>query len=366
MPVLTRLDVLIVYNGKFAASATDLSAFNTTPFRALSRHESCNIAYSYFLEICHKFKLKAAFSTSKDIIGAGMCQGYWTYDHSVWRKVNKKCYSNLIFDKYSPTSALGKTKRKLLFSSPSVVSYNSKKLFNLFFDKQKTYDTLPSHSIPTISIDNHSIASIKLACNMLTEIIKSHPYSKDFSTDIIMKDRFGAGGNQIYKFKSGNSADMSTIMKDNSNTAFIIQPFAKFDQGFTLKKTKVSTDIRLVYLGDKIVDSYIRTACPGDFRCNQHQGGTLTYLSLGDIPTKVLSKSNSIASFLNKKNSLYSLDFIVSNNGNPYLLEGNSGPGLDWNTSVEIENINARKFIRTIIDHLAIRAKTKQLYRFID
>lgn len=359
MSKLTRLDVLIVYNGKIARSVTDSPSAELVPFKIGSRHETCNTAYSYFLEMCHKLHLKAAFSTSKDIISAGTCRSFWTFNHNKWHKSNSACYSTLIFDKFSPTSKSGTASRELLFSSNKVKPYNNPSLFKLFFDKQKTYDALSTHSIPTITLGSNSARNIKKSCEILAKILKTHPGSCDFTNDIIMKDRFGAGGNRVYKFRADQSKEMSATMQDNADTSFIIQPFAKFDQGFTIKKSKVSSDIRLIFLGDKIVDSYVRSACSGDFRCNQHQGGTLTYLSIDEIPAKVLIQSNIIVSILNKKNSLYSLDFIMSNNGNPYLLEGNTGPGLDWNTSVEIENVNARKFIRTIIDHLALRARTQ-------
>lgn len=359
MPKSTKLDVLIVYNGKICRSAKNPAVTDyhppTTPFRKGSRHDSCNIAYSYFLEICTRLHLKAGLSTSTDIIGPGTCSNYWTYSHKKWHQVNSKCTSNLIFDKYSPTSDIGKKKREILFSSDKILPYNSPNLVSLFFDKQKTYDALSVHSIPTITLKKNTPKSIKKACSDLAKILLDHPDSNDFTADIIMKDRYGAGGNQIYKFKSNESDSMSTTMLDNSLISFIIQPFTKFDQGFILNNLPTSTDIRLIYLGNKIIDSYIRTARPDDFRCNQHQGGTLTYLTQKEIPKKVLTKSNLIAKTIDMKNSLYSLDFIVSNSGNPYLLEGNSAPGLDWNTNIKRENINAKKFIRTIIKDLASR-----------
>ena len=90
----------------------------------------------------------------------------------------------------------------------------------------------------------------------------------------------------------------------------------------------------------------------GDFRCNEHQGGSLKYIPKNNIPLGVVSNSNKIANFLNEKCSLYALDFIVSNNGNIYLLEGNTGPGLDWNLSIKENEIEAQKLIRIIIKEL--------------
>lgn len=355
MPKLTRLDVLIVYNEKAASSALYSSVDHSTPFLKGSTNDAYNEVYGYFLESCRKLHLKAGFSTSKDITGPGQCQSYWSFSRNKWNKVISPCYSTQIFAKYSPTTKSGKLKRQLLFSSPKIKPYNSPDLFNLFFDKQRTYDALAGHSIPTISLHENTLEGIGKSCSALSKLLSLHPGALDFSRDIVMKDRYGAGGRHVYKFKFGQVKKMLEITTKNSNVSFIIQPFTKFDQGFMYNGSRSSTDIRFVYLGGEIVQSYIRTAKPEEFRCNEHQGGSLTYLPLKAIPGKIITKSNQIAEILNKKTSLYSLDFIMSNNGNPYFLEGNTGPGLDWNTSLKQNELKSKKLIRLLVKDLASR-----------
>lgn len=156
---------------------------------------------------------------------------------------------------------------------------------------------------------------------------------------------------------------MLAITRRHQNVSFIIQPFVRFDLGFSYHRCPAPTDIRLIYLRGKIVQSYIRVAKSGEFRCNEHQGGLLTYLSLKNIPASLLAKSNLIAEVLDKKCSLFTLDFIISNNGNSYLLEGNTGPGLDWNVSLKKNEIEAKKLIRLIIEELVVRSKPEPIYR---
>jgi glutathione synthase/RimK-type ligase-like ATP-grasp enzyme len=357
MNKLIRFDVLIVYTESLATSASDVSNENHLPFALGSRSESYNLVYGYFLEMCHKFHLKAAFTTSSDIIGPGLCQSFWTFENKKWHKTNSPCFSNLIFDKFSPTKSNIKSRRQLLFSSPNIKPFNDPELFDLFFDKQLTYEKLSHHSIPTISLKDHTLKDINNACQTLTKLIDSHPDSQDFSQDIIMKDRFGAGGRHVYKFKIGQSKDMLAVIRKNTKISFIIQPFANFDQGFIYRNFPSSTDIRLIFLQDKIVQSYIRVAKTGDFRCNEHQGGSLTYLSPQEIPPAIMEKSNLITKLLDKKCSLYALDFIISNNGNAYLLEGNTGPGLDWNPSIQKNEIESKKLINLVIEELTFRIK---------
>ena len=157
---------------------------------------------------------------------------YWSFNGKSGTNTSM-CSSNLIFDKFSPRSVSGRSLRKLLFSTARVQPFNDPSLFKLFFDKQKTYDFLSNHAIPTISLLNAEISSITSACKSLVQIMDKHSGNNDFSHDIIMKDRFGAGGQHVYKFKSFETDKMADVASLNSKVKFILQPFAKFDKGFT-------------------------------------------------------------------------------------------------------------------------------------
>lgn len=360
MAKITAFDVLIVYTHRLATSANSRSVDVLTPFTKGPSNENCNIAYGYFLEVCQKNKLKAAFTTSSDITGAGQCKSYWLFENNCWIKVKKTGYSKIIFDKFSPINKKIEANRHLLFSSRKVKPFNHPYLFNLFFDKRKAYKKLYKFSIPTVAIKDSTKKSIDRAFKMLKEITARHPHQNDFSNDFIMKNRFGAGGRNVYKFKVDQPESMMASMRKNNKISYIIQPFVKFDKGFSYQNSLVSTDIRLIYLGGKIIQTYIRMAKVGSFLCNEHRGGTLKYILKNEVPPDVVVKSNKIAKILNKqvcyfrnKNcSLFSLDFIISNNGNIYLLEGNTGPGLDWNLSIKENEIEAKKLIRIIVKKL--------------
>ena len=355
MAKINIFDVLIVYSDRLAKSANSLSNDILTPFPKGSNGEIYNVVYRYFLKICKKNNLKAAFTTPTDITGAGRCRSYWLFENNSWIKIRKSGYSKLIFDKFSPINKRIKTSRKLLFSSYEVKPFNHPYLFNLFFDKQKTYKKLHKFSIPTVTIKDATEESIYRALRSLNEIMLIHPHKYDFSDEIVMKNRFGAGGIRVYKFKANQTKMMMTLMKSNEKISYIIQPFVKFDKGFSYKNSQVAADIRLIYLGGKIIQTYIRMAKTGDFRCNEHQGGLLKYISKNEVPQEVVTTSNKIANVLNKKCSLYTLDFLISNNGNTYLLEGNTGPGLDWNLSIKENEIEAQKLIRIIVKELVTR-----------
>lgn len=356
MNKITTFDVIVVYSESLATSANSLSKDVTAPFAKGSSNESYNLVYSYFLETCQKNNLKAAFSTSADIIDAGTCKSYWLFKNGAWIKVQKTGFSKLIFDKFSPTRKNIKKSRNLLFSSRQIRPFNDPYLFDLFFDKQKTYEALNGFSIPTVTIKDSTRQGVIKAQKLLKEKMAKHQNRSDFSKEVVIKDRFGAGGLNVYKFYSDQTEMIIALVKKHKSVSFVIQPFVKTDKGFSFQNSSKPTDIRLIFLGQKIIQTYIRIAKKGDFRCNEHAGGLLKYISENQVPPRVIEASRTIVNTLNKKSSLFSLDFIISNKGNIYLLEANTGPGLDWNLSIKENEIEAKKLIRIIIKEIGKRA----------
>lgn len=352
MTKTTVFDVLIVYSDRTAISAKTAAVDVLAPFPKNSSHFGYNVVYGYFLSTCRKNKLSAALTTSVDINGAGRCRSYWLFKNDHWVKVKKTGCSRLIFDKLSPVKRKYRISRELLFSSSQVKPFNQPDLFQLFFDKQKTYNQLQQFSAPTVTIENRTKISIQKACLELKAMVSRHSYPNDFSSEIVMKDRFGAGGRDVYKFKAGESQKMTTIMRQ-SKKSFILQPLVKFD----------NVDIRLIYLAGKIVQTYVRVAKAGDFRCNEHQGGLLKYIAKTAVPAAVISQAEKLVKFLKKTTALFALDFMVSNNGNVYLIEGNTGPGLDWNLEVKENELAGQKLIRLVVKELA-RKRSIYLYEF--
>lgn len=351
MTTATRLDLLILYNGNTAWSAASKAK---QPFPLSSINSPCNVAYSYFLEYCRSIGLSAGFTTSNDIIGPGLCSSYWVYRSKKWQKINKPCQSNVVYDKFSPKNEADLSRQSLFFSRV-IKSYNPKRISQIFFDKNKTHTSLLSHTIPTVAITKPTLSVIKLATTLLTGLAKSGTLAGDFGQDFILKDRYGAGGWHVYKISSVNSTkEIQKVMHANPKTSFILQPFALFDRGFVYDNAAVPTDIRLIYLGGHFLFSYLRYPKTGDFRCNDHQGGSLVYIKEKEIPPIIRVKADLISGSLKNK-ALIALDFIVTNSGTPYLIEGNTGPGLSWDVNNKADVFMSKKLICGIVDQLAGR-----------
>jgi glutathione synthase/RimK-type ligase-like ATP-grasp enzyme len=220
-----------------------------------------------------------------------------------------------------------------------------------------THEKLQKYSIPTVALEGSSTVAITKSLLSLQQLKKNHDHTIDFSSQIIVKDRNGAGGNHIYKVHGSDTVKIKSILRDNLALKFVIQPFILFDKGYSHKEQHGLTDIRLIFFNQKVVQAYIRIAKKDDFRCNEHKGGLLEYIALKDIPKDIIDKSKQILKSLQTKSSLYALDFIVSNNGNTFFMEGNTGPGLDWNESKKINERKAKQLIHLIVEEFIQRTE---------
>ena len=359
-------DVLVVYSGNIAISAANGSTDELMPFAISSGRANYNVAYAYFLETCEEFGLKAAFSTSADIVDAGTCKSYWLYKDKTWKKVEEPCYSRQIFDKFSPRNREMRRQHELLFSSDLIRPFNDPYLHSLFFDKFKTYKRLSNFAIPTVAINDESKTGIAQAVRKLQALASRDLVGKDFTPAIVVKDRFGSGGDNIFKVTKNYTNEITALIQARRDLSFIIQPFMQFENGYSYKNNATATDIRLIYQNGKIIQTYIRMAKANDFRCNEHKGGTLLYVNLKEIPEKVLRLSERIADELQQNNSLFALDFIVSDIGKVYFLEGNIGPGIDWNLAMKKNERLSKELIRGIVGELAFRVDQMRSERVID
>jgi len=355
-------DVLVVYNSEAARSAGDSSYKGKKPFPLELGSESYNYTYKYFLKTCREYGLQAALTTSNDIVDNGTCKSYWLHDGKNWKKVRELCYSRHIFDKFSPTDQKKVEERARLFSSEQIQPFNSKTLSTLFADKLKTYNDLPYYSIPTVSIDSVDQVGVERALDKLNSMVATSSFSHDFSKALILKDRFGAGGNSIFKVTDNHQKSILDLCRDNPELSFVIQPFLEFEKGYSFQGKKSATDIRLIYQNGQMIQAYIRMAKTNDFRCNLHQGGTLIYIDPENVPKRVVNSSEKIVSRLGKE-SLFALDFAISDRGRVYLIEGNANPGINWDPHSKEDETMSKELIVAIVEEISNRVSKRSKFK---
>ena len=354
------LDVLVVYSSDIATSASSKKIGNTTPFAQDKNRADYAFSYAYFLDTCASYGLSAGLATSNDIVGAGTCRSYWRRQNKRWIKVEGSVFSKNIFDKFSPKTPRQRKQRAELFSSKEVKPFNDEELYNTFFDKYLTYKKFKAFTIPTVKVEGDVKESLNSAIEKLRKIIPIDA-SGEYECQYVMKDRFGAGGNNVYKVSEMDAVMVDQILEDHPSSTFILQPMVAFDEGYEYQGSMARADIRLIFWGSKIVQSYIRIAPPSDFRCNNHAGGLLFYTKLSDIPRQVLQMAKKIEHLLVNNDSMYSLDFLMSNGGHAYFLEGNTGPGLNWDSESEIDRTSSQALIQIIAGKFADRVGAKSV-----
>lgn len=352
---MDKLDVLVVYNASVAQSAAVSDLDSMHPFLLNSAHSNYNLSYSYFLDRCDQLGLSAGLTTSADITGPGTCQTYWTSQDNAWAKINAPACSHHIFDKISPNNAARSAERTLLLSDSTIHPFNDRSLFTIFHDKLLTYQQLPEYTLPTVALTNSRISSIRTGLASLQSLCANHRFPSDFGTTVILKDRFGAGGNYVFKITRSFVPRIRQLLRQNPKISFILQPYLAFNLGYTYHGKPTTADIRLIFHQNRLFQAYLRIARTNDFRCNQHQGGELIYVTKKDLPSAVLRVAQKIRRKIAKPQVLYALDFVISNSGRIYFLEGNIGPGITWDVNDAVDTSKAQALIRSIVQSFASR-----------
>lgn len=349
-----QFDFIVVYSNKNAYSAANKKYTGHSPFSTKGTYKACNPAYAYLLQYSKRIGLHACFATVNDIYGTGKFSSYWTYNKT-WKRVPQKAQTTVVFDKFSSISKVNsKAHKTLIGTSHRIALYHHHKVRALFDNKITTHKALRQYMVPTVAINIGSAKTILTAKKALKKQTDHHAHTDDFIGDFILKDIFGSGGDHIYKIHT--DADFKKITTDAADTQFLLQPFIQASN-FDMQRKNGRADLRVIIGNKTILQSYIRTAKKGDFRANIKQGGSIDYIPIRKIPQQVVDMMAKIQKTTHLQDALYTLDFIHSKNGNLYLIEGNSSPGLTW-VNAEDER-RAKQLIRFIVKQLQIMAGQK-------
>ncbi len=146
---------------------------------------------------------------------------------------------------------------------------------------------------------------------------------KKISTPLaVLKPICESGGKGVWVFPKKEAS------KPSFRGEHILQEFIDSSSGVPGTKSGVH-DLRLVFVNDKIIYAYIREPRSGSYLANLAQGGTLTVVPNKNIPTSVLpiiKHARDIFQSFSPK--IYTLDLMFDRNGNPWVVELNSMPGL--------------------------------------
>jgi D-alanine-D-alanine ligase-like ATP-grasp enzyme len=85
----------------------------------------------------------------------------------------------------------------------------------------------------------------------------------------------------------------------------------------------------LVFVGDKLIYSYIREPKDGSYLANLAQGGKLIIVPKNDLPKSLAPILERVGEAFNSfANRIFAVDFMFDENQKPWIVELNSMPGL--------------------------------------
>ncbi len=177
----------------------------------------------------------------------------------------------------------------------SSIAQSRDKLFSLQLLKQNGLD------IPTSGFANSPVDT-----NDLIEMVGGAP--------LIMKLLEGTQGKGVVLAETRKAAESVINAFKSLKANLLVQEFVKEAQG---------KDLRCFVIDGKVVAAIERTAAPGEFRANIHQGGTASIVKISKEERALAIKAAKVMGL-----AVAGVDLIRSKKG-PLLLEVNSSPGLE-------------------------------------
>ena len=189
------------------------------------------------------------------------------------------------------------------FDSVNVYSLNSASAISKSRDKLFSTQLFSKHGI---NIPITGFANSPIDTNDLIKMVNGAP--------LIIKLLESTQGKGVVLAETNKAAESVINAFKSLHTNILVQEFIKEAGG---------KDIRCFVIDGKVIASIQRSAKPGEFRSNIHQGGTASIVKITAEERKLAIKAAKIL-----KLDVAGVDIIRSNKG-PLLLEVNSSPGLE-------------------------------------
>jgi glutathione synthase/RimK-type ligase-like ATP-grasp enzyme len=250
----------------------------------------------------------------------------WTFKDNHWYKV-RNIKPDLIYDKTNFNSDTHYFKGKIsasykIINDPDFTLLAGNKLFTslLFPNYQKKYYRVSSKE-------------------ELREALK-----KIKGPMVVLKPAIGSGGKNIKIIKKSEAKFLKI------KNEFLAGEFIDSSQGIKGITSK-KHDLRLVFIDNKLIYSYIRTPAKGSLLANVSMGGTMKIVEKKDLPPQIFTLIREVQdrfSFFRKK--IYTVDLIFDRQQKPWIIELNTMPGIyftpdqkKWQKKLYLEKINLWK-----------------------
>jgi len=272
------------------------------------KNKNYQYSYEYFYSVCKENGIQMYrasyewYDYSEHIF-----KHAWVYEGegANWRKVDN-IKPDLVYDKTKARTEVYYKKELIEEYYPFINNLHFTRLVDdkfitsLFFDKWSKKNWLVRN---------------KKELSSAVKLIKS--------SKVVIKPLSESGGKDVLILDKKNISKIREFKK-----TLIAQEFINSSKGVPGVSNETH-DLRLVFINDKIIYSYIREPKKGSYLANLAQGGSLTIVPVNKIPKSlapIIKYSNEIFETFNPR--IYSIDFMFDEKRRPWIVELNSMPGL--------------------------------------
>ncbi len=228
----------------------------------------------------------------------------WSYKNGKWQQYTD-IQPDVIYDK---TSTQEKSREEGLFLARKYPLLNDPEFTRSAGNKYLASRLVPEFFKPYIRVKDHS---------ELEDALRRIPANR-----IVLKPELGSGGRGIF---------IGSPQKALTKELFypiLVQEFIDGSGGVPGQKSGLH-DLRVVYLNEEPLYSYIRTPAQGKLLANVAQGGKMEIIPLGKLPSSIIPVAAAVQRAFSKyKKKIYTIDFIFDLDQKPWIVELNTKPGI--------------------------------------
>jgi len=230
----------------------------------------------------------------------GKLEKAFFWNGSEWEKI-KNVDIDGAFDKFPFNEETEEVKEKLNEELPVVNDFELEKFCK---DKLRSAEKFPEFFPSTASQE------------FLQDMIEEHG-------KVVVKPRYGHGGENVHIIESKEGLELE------DDTEYVVQEFVEASEVPLPGVSGKQHDLRIVFVNNEPVYTYVRTPEEEDGVSNVAKQGSITYIGLEDVPGEVMESAREVSEKLEGyRPCFFSVDFIISKEGRPYILELNSKPGM--------------------------------------
>lgn len=228
----------------------------------------------------------------------------WTFEDGKWVRISDIA-PDLVWDKMSPKKKHQEFKKSLAGIFPMM---NDPDFTYLANDKYEVSRMFPDHIKQSTRVENEE---------ELREVVG------EISGDmVVVKPTVGSGGRGVEILPEKEAMEIPI------NGPTIVQEFIDGSEGIP-GIVEGLHDLRLVFVNDALVYSYVRQPKEGSYLANLAQGGTMFIVDPKELPEVLDNAVRDVQeAFREYPRKIYSIDLMFDENQRPWIIELNTMPGI--------------------------------------